>query len=182
MKPLRNVFIGLLGIAFLSQISCKKETVNTNGQASALINGTLWESDVRIATKYDKFLLVMEKHKQIGNESVPWERMSIHYFDKNMLQQNIINADSIAVYAPWDAVSAFGSFITSQDDGDVECDAYKVIENDSTNNWVRIDRETGDYKEVWGSFGMHLYRTNTCNVSIYPDTLLITNGQFHFSL
>ncbi len=181
IKNIKILFFALM--IFVCFSTCKKEgIIYSNGKASAMVNGMLWESEVRVATLYDKFDMTLEKYKNIDGNLLPWETMGIDYFNKNLQYQNIIASDSIKSFAPWDAVNAYGSFGTAQDDGDVECDFFVVIESDSTNNWVRIDRESNNYNEVWGSFSMHLYRTNTCNVSIYPDTLLITNGQFHFEL
>jgi hypothetical protein len=100
----------------------------------------------------------------------------------NLNTQKLINGDSVSIYAPWNAIDAYGSFGTAQSDGDVGCDFYEIIESDSTNNWVRIEKQSNEYNEVWGSFSMHLYRTRTCSSTIYPDTLLITNGEFHFKL
>lgn len=163
--------------------TCKKEEiVYSNGNASALMNGMLWESELRTITRYDKIDVTMEKYKNVNGNSIPWETISIQLIEKTDNKQNIIKSDSIKSYAPWNAVHAYGSFSTAQDDGDVECDFYRVIESDSINNWVRIDSENNDYNEVWGSFSMRLYRTNTCDASIYPDTLLISGGKFHFKL
>lgn len=174
----------LISICLLSLIltACNKEKIESNGKVSALLNGMFWQGEIRAATRFDKLDLVMEKYQHIGNNFLPWETMQIVYFQKNLLKQRIIPSDSLKVYAPWDAIHAYGNFSTAQSDGDVACDLYQIIESDSTNNWVRIDREAGNYSQVWGSFAMHLYRTQTCNSTVYPDTLLITNGKFEFGL
>jgi hypothetical protein len=162
--------------------SCKKEKIDSKGTAAAYINGIYWQGEVRIISRYGKFDMTLEKYKRIEGTNVPWEIMGIQYFNKNLNTQKLINGDSVSIYAPWNAIDAYGSFGTAQSDGDVGCDFYEIIESDSTNNWVRIEKQSNEYNEVWGSFSMHLYRTRTCSSTIYPDTLLITNGEFHFKL
>lgn len=182
MHNLKTLLFAFCVLALIANTSCKKERIETYGNATALVNGTYWQGEIRVETRYNKFDMLVEKYKRIDGVYVPWEIFGFLYFEKSTERQKLINHDSIVAFTPWDAIHAYGSFSTSQSDGDVACDFYKVIETDSTNNWVRIDKEKGNYTEVWGSFGMHLYRTRTCSSSIYPDTLMITNGEFHFEL
>jgi len=178
-----NIYLLIVGLGFISIcIACKKDKQPDQGTGSALINGAYWEGKIRASERFEKFDLVLEKQKKIGGTWVDWETIGLVYFNKNLQTQKLINSDSIKTFAPWDAVDAYGSFSTAQDDGDVTCDMYGIIESDSTSNWVRIDKQKNNYSEVWGSFGMHLYRKRSCSSTIYPDTLFITNGQFHFVL
>ncbi len=178
-------FFTMCTILFFS--SCKKEHLDEipyTGNVNALINGVLWEGDAHMLDRGSTFHLGGDKYKDIGNGIVvPWEHLGMAYINKSVgNRQKIIPEDSLYFTIPPQTIHAYGAFGTSQDDGDVACDLYQVLGNDSVNNWVRVIRQENNYSEVWGSFSMHLYRIYTCNVSTYPDTLLITNGSFYFKI
>ncbi|AEV31830.1 hypothetical protein Oweho_0817 [Owenweeksia hongkongensis DSM 17368] len=170
----------------LGMISCERDEtgdIETQGKASAKINGMDWGAEVNSRHRGDKVSIIMTHFEEIDGMMVPWEDIGISMIRKKEDSiQRIFMLDSLISTAPWLVTTVSGSFSTNQELGHVQCDYYEVIEQDSVNNWVRINQQKNDFKKVWGSFSMHLYRTSSCSSTIYPDTLLITDGQFYFVL
>jgi hypothetical protein len=163
-------------------VSCKKDKINVDGQGSAFINGAFWSGEARAHSNYDKINLSIETYKKIEGTLVPWESLGLFWMAKQThSKQRITNGDSVSAFSPWAATTANGFFGTSQDDGCIPCDYYRIIDTDTIGNWVKLNRQRDNYNEVWGSYNMHLYRKQTCNTSPYSDTLVIY-GEFHFIL
>lgn len=177
---------GIFTLACLVMISCVKDEtdeIETKGKASAMVNGKLWIGEVNVFNRGDKMNIIIDHFKEIDGVIVPWEGIGILMVHKKEDSiQRIFKSDSLLATAPWLVTHVSGSFSTSQELGHVACDYYEIIEQDSINNWVRIDKQQDNFSEVWGSFEMHVYRTDSCKISEYPDTLMITDGKFHFSL
>lgn len=162
--------------------SCEKneyDDIEADGSGSAMINGLHWEGKARVIIRGDKIDLILQKYTFIADEWYPEDDL--------LIGPIVLTRDSVQrVYEEYafhgpreEAPKISGSFGTIID-GDGGCDSYEVYEADSVNNWVRIDREQGNFKKIWGSFSMHLYREKTCSESPRPeaDTLKITDGTF----
>lgn len=171
----------VLVLLILVVIGCKKDQIVQTSvhSMSVEINGISWSGETSIAP-VEKVNFNVRKDKVIDGVIVPWENFSIGYFNKILGKQHIYPYDTNAVFDP--VINRTASFTTRQDDGDVLCDYFDVIEADSLDNWVQITREENNFGEVWGVFQVSLYRVNGCAASIYPDTLRLTNGTFHLVL
>lgn len=184
MKAFMNfVKFKLYFLLFLLFFSCAKndhDDIKADGSGTAMINGLYWEAKARVTDKGEKFHVHFERFEKFGDEWYPVEDASVFMMSKQADIVQRIHATDITVGRPDIATKAMGSFNASSHDWDVGCDSYEVYEEDSVNNWVRIDREQGNFKKIWGSFSMHLYRSRTCSESPRPeaDTLKITNGTF----
>lgn len=170
-----------LVFCLVSVFSCNKENEPQNewpsdGKGSFKINGSVLSTEVSGQERDGKFLIFLEHYREQYDELWPWETLGIkHLSKKTDSVQRVFNDH------PFITDTVGGSFGTLQS-YDVLCDSYIVIEQDSINNWVRIDKQQNDFKEVWGSFSMHMYKEDGCASSLYADTILITDGKFHFSL
>ncbi|WP_417589825.1 hypothetical protein [Owenweeksia hongkongensis] len=176
--------IFLLAVTLLSSCEKKPKTeIPSDGRATFKINGIEMVTELRAGVRDSKFGFAAEKYRMVEGSLSPWETLTISELQKKTDSvQRIFNRDTIASTYPDRARHVGGYFGTPQADGDVTCDIFNVIEQDSVNNWVRINKQQDDFKKVWGSFSLHLYRTESCSSTMYPDTLLITDGQFYFSL
>lgn len=153
-----------------------------DGYVTALVDGKPWGGTVNLIERYYEFTLVLNQFKEVNGVNQPMEHGEIIFIEKKSdTIQRIFERDSVIIQ-PYLMTQATGMFSTSQGESRVLCDFYEVIEQDSINNWVKVDKQLGDFNEVWGSFSMHLYRVESCSSSTYPDTLLITDGKFHYSL
>jgi len=164
-------------------INCRKDNMEDRtaidtalGTMSMKINGTTWNGQITSINK-EEIGYLAQTHKYISGVKIPWEGFGMGNFIKVLGTFRIEGYDTNSVFNP--SLSKTASFGTSQDDGDVGCDLFKVIESDSLNNWVNIWQEKDDFKEVWGTFQVSLYRVAGCASSPYPDTLRLTDGQFH---
>lgn len=177
-----------LVFCLVSVFSCNKENEPQNewpsdGKASFKINGIVMNTELRALIRDTNFSIALENYRIVEGSLSPWEALSISEIRKETnLFQRILKRDTIASIYPNKARNVGAYFGTPQADGDVTCDSYYVIEQDSVNNWIVIDKQLDNFSEVWGSFSLHLFRTRSCSSSIYLDTLLITDGKFHFSL
>ena len=171
----------VLVLSILVVIGCKKDQIVQTSvhSMSVEINGNIWSGDTKVAPS-ERLNFYSITYKTIDGVKVNWEQMGFGYFDMSLARQRIYPFDTNAVFDPFIAKSA--SFSTNQDDGDVGCDLFDVIEADSLDNWVQITQEKNNFGEVWGVFQVSLYRVNGCAASIYPDTLRLTNGTFHLVL
>ncbi|WP_417608622.1 hypothetical protein [Owenweeksia hongkongensis] len=175
--------IFLFTVTLLS--SCKKDStidIPSVGKASFKINGELLETEVRAKKRGDKFLMALEKYRMSGGEPSPWEVLSIEYVHNKLDSvQRIYNIDSLGTIAP-ELVTQVSGFFSSRKFYDVGCEIFEVVESDSINNWIVLDGQRNNFNEVTGRFALHMYKVHGCDAEKYPDTLLITDGQFYFSL
>ncbi|WP_417608626.1 hypothetical protein [Owenweeksia hongkongensis] len=179
----KGFLVFLLTGALLSCEKNAKTEIPSDGKARFKINGVEMRTELRALIRNSTFEFTAEKYRMIEGSLSPWEALTISDIQKKTDSvQRILNSDTIASTYPDRARHVGGYFGTPQADGDVSCDIFEVIEQDSVNNWVRINKQQNDFTKVWGSFSLHLYRTESCSSTMYPDTLLITDGQFYFSL
>lgn len=177
----RKLFaLGCFAFFIFTLSSCNKEDEpqndwHSNGKASFKINGEVLNTEVRAVIRDGKYSIWMEYYREKFGELWPMETLGIRYLvNKEDSIQRIFSGGKFGT----DTV--FGSFDT-RSDIHIGGDSYAVIEQDSINNWVRIDKQQNNFKEMWGSFRMHLYKASD-RTDLYADTILITDGKFHFSL
>ncbi|MBK0401371.1 hypothetical protein I5M27_00135 [Adhaeribacter sp. BT258] len=176
---MKNLFIILFTFLFFG---CSKEKNQPiEGSLTCKLNGTYWTGKIKGSNRGAKFGFVCQKLKIIDGKEVPWQDLGFGAVNKNVNTQRLYEANQLVNEHP-DIASTYATFNTAQDDGDVVCDIYKLIEADSLTNYIRITKETGNYKEVWGEFSVNFVRTRGCTESTLPDTLRIRDGQFHVVL
>ncbi len=170
---MKNSILVLLCVLVWASCRKKENPMQSVGEVSVLINGYPFTGLVNsYLTNTLGFKII--KYKDIGNgEIVPWENFGIGNLQKSLFAQQVFKD----FYLNDSIVAA--RFATAQDDGDVLCDYFEVLESDSTNNWVQITREENGYQEIWGKFSVTMIRTDGCASSPYPDTLRFREGSFH---
>ena len=173
--------ISCLIAALLLFSSCEKEQIqenvfSTDGRAFFKVNGEPLNAGVKVLNRDDKLVIILEHYREQFGELYPWETLSIDNFVKTKDSTQRIYGSGVSY-----GKGVTGSFATLEF-YDVLCDSYKVIGQDSINNWVKIDKEKNNFNDVRGSFSMHMYKEGGCSSALYPDTILITDGQFYFSL
>jgi hypothetical protein len=151
------------------------------GELSMNINGSSWNGNVRTINE-ERYIIIAEKYKSIDGISVPWEILYLALLDKNDTTITLHVEDYALVHTQPELARTYASFSTMQDDGDVWCDLYEVVESDSINNWVHITQQNKNFTEIWGEFSITLHRKSGCPSSVYPDTLRIKDGEFHIYL
>lgn len=166
----------------LSAFGCENEKAEPNlNSFKAKLNGSDWIIAGIGLDNNTKFGMVCGKGKKIDGVEVPWQSLSFSVVRKSIGFQRLYKETQLLNTNP-DSANTCASFSTTQDDGDVLCDIYEVIEADSLTNYIQITKETGNYKEVWGTFSVNFVRTRGCSESTLPDTLRIRDGQFHVVL
>ncbi|WP_417589824.1 hypothetical protein [Owenweeksia hongkongensis] len=171
--------IFLLAVALLS--SCEKEesqgnVFSTDGRAFFKVNGEPLNAGVKVLNRDGKLVIILEHYREQHGDLYPWETLSIDNFMKTTDSTQRIYGSGVSY-----SNSVTGSFATLEF-YDILCDSYKVIGQDSIKNWVRIDKEKNNFNDVRGSFSMYMYKEGGCSSALYSDTILITDGQFYFSL
>ncbi len=70
------------------------------------------------------------------------------------------------------------SFNTSQDDGDVGKDVYRVLQTESS--WLTVSSYDPTTQEIKGTFSVtFIMDYKSPSLPVYPDTVRFTNGSFH---
>ena len=155
--------------------SCKKKEVNPPSTFTALINGIPWQPrDIRIVDDDTTMEITFERYNEFGEKR---ETYTFNLIKKNNLVQRIYPRDYKITHGF--GLNLFSGFFTSIDDGDVVCDAYNVLAADSINNFLQIESQSNNYKEITGRLNATYYRFDSCRGSTWQDTLRITNGKFH---
>lgn len=183
--------IPILILFFL--LACKKDATTValdtpsglpstpnNGELSVYINGVKWSQVVYTKNK-NRFSFTAIKYKTVGGVSVASESLTFNLIQKTLSKQTLYAVDSLLNMNPSIAKTS-SSFNTLDDDGDVACDNFEVIAQDSINNYIQITNANNDYSEISGVFNSNYHRTSSCSATSYPDTILLTNGTFHIYL
>jgi hypothetical protein len=189
MKIAQKILI--LNLFFL--LACKKDsnsippenhsvpaTISNNGELSVYINGVKWSQVVYTKNK-NRFSFTAIKYKTVGGVSVASESLTFNLIQKTLSKQTLYAVDSLLNINPSIAKTC-SSFNTLEDDGDVACDNFEVIAQDSVNNYIQITNANTDYSEISGVFNSNYHRTSSCHATSYPDTIILTNGKFHIYL
>lgn len=175
----------ILGLVFcVSFASCRKKDEykiedTTYGTTATEINGTSWNQDIKLVElgDSDKFSFYAFKYKDVDGTPIVFEVLSFNQIDKIKNKQQNVKS--------WNLGQSGNNYLnarftTTQDDGDLSCDRFEILETDSTNNWIQITKEEDDYNEVWGNYSATFVRKYGCPSSPYTDTLRFRNGSFHF--
>lgn len=182
-------------VVLLSFCSCKKDPYvspsdtrsndnlydTANGTLRIKINGVDWAGGISTSINNDRFSIHARRSKVVSGVSVPWESFSIYLLKKNLLKQRIFKRDSLLNINP-QVSKTCSSFNTAQDDGDVLCSYYDIIEEDSLNNYIEITHQVNNYEEVWGNVRVLLKMNITCPSNSHKDTLMFSEGKFHVIL
>jgi len=165
------------GIGFLL-VACKKSgDIPSQGDMTVEINGMKWYGKMRTKGG-NRITIAGDKYKTISGVEIPFEVLSLGLIPRTTSQQTLYPRDSLVTQNP-DSARIYASFTTRQGDGDVGCDGFRVLTQDSANNWVRITRQENNYQKVWGEFSVTMVRTRGCAASPYAaDTLRFRNGEF----
>jgi hypothetical protein len=183
---MKNLLIGAtICCVWLSGCNKKQYQIEspTYGKTTVEINGKEWKEDIKsvIYNNNDRFEFSAFKYKKVDDVWVVFEILTFGDIRKNKNMQLI---EKLQIGNPYtanlDSAYNWSSFGTTRDDGDVNCDYYRVWESDSTNNWIQITKEKDNYKEVWGTYSVTFLRESGCASSPYTDTLRFRNGSFHF--
>lgn len=157
--------------------SCKKDKSDLSaGTASALKNGVQWNPEISIGAG--------ERH---GTFSLRFERSADGFLRERMGIANIPklagqNPIYMRYFTTIDSSRVVGHYTSLTDDGDVICDRYNVVEQDTASNYVRVDSYQQSTGKVSGKFSIKLVvRLPKCNPNA-PDTLTISNGVFETTL
>lgn len=173
MNVPKKILVSILCLLIVGCLNEKNSVDPYYGELSCTINGVPWTGSLRPFDRDSVMEINCSKIKMIDDVKVPWESLNIQYIRKKLISQTIyahLNPPSYKTES---------TFVTAQDDGDVACDYYKVIEDDSLTNHFIIDSLKNDYKEIWGTFNINFLRLFGCPLSSYPDTLRIRDGIFH---
>lgn len=164
----------ILGFVFFA-ISCKKDPkIVVKGELTVNINGVEWVGSINkpTATKFD---INATRYKSIDKVFVNESGLLISNIPFELKTSTLKKID----FTQQDQKNLFCGFFTYQDDGDVACDTYEIIETDSVNNWIKVTKQTNNYAEVWGTFSATFFRKQGCSATKYADTLRFRDGVFH---
>lgn len=180
MKKLLNPLLILFFLAILLIISCQKEDMSAEtapeyfGKAQALLNGSVWETDVRSRMSLfeddNMFLLNIEKFSGAG----------IRINKLTIVQLPL--SESFFILRPYNvrdtATCSFGSFLS---DGDVFGNYYVLDTTDLFSDWVSIDHFDPLTLEFNGRFEASMLRDTSLPAfdPSLPDTIVFTNGVFN---
>ena len=170
----------------LTAIACNKKVYEkeapTYGNTSTEINGVIWAQNIKGVNfdDYGRFAFSAFKYKELDGVNIVFEVLEIKSILKNKNVQRIKAFVSGQQITNPDSLYLGATFSTTQDDGDLSCDMFHIMEADSVNNWIKITKEEGNYNEVWGEYSATFLRESGCASSPYPDTLRMRNGSFHF--
>ena len=155
--------------------SCRKNDDNSGSEKASIsssLNGGTWVCDDLYASQKGDYINInVYKKNQYGDNH---ENLNFSCIRRNLLRQKV---------KPHNAATKFDSlqstFYTLQG-GDVACDYYDVLTSDTENNYIQIEGERNNYKEIWGNFSMTYIRTESCSPnSLWPDTVRLREGKFH---
>lgn len=169
---MRNVII--IFMLSLIMMACRKEGYNpdySNGRFWGLKNNKYWEAEGYASTAMDNRIAITITQK--NNQGFEREGLSIGLIPLKPGEYRL--HDHTRVIFGDSLVRAF--YATSQDDGDVVEDTYRIIEFESV-QFIKIDKVSNDNKwlegEVACSFAIIPPKINTLN----PDTVRFENCRF----
>ncbi|MEO0273376.1 MAG: hypothetical protein ABIM30_09920 [candidate division WOR-3 bacterium] len=155
-------------------LACKKEGYNpdySNGRFYGLKNGKSWEAEAFASSAMDNRISIIVSRK--NSQGFEREGLSIGLIPLKMDEYRL--HDHTRVIFGDSLIRAF--YATTQDDGDVLEDAYRIIESEPTQA-VRITKISNDKKWLEGelvcSFILIPPKINILN----PDTVRFENCRF----
>ncbi len=164
----------ILLILFL--ISCKRENFEPDkywGEASAIKNGSYWESfpSAGSSDSNEKFFVSFNTY---GQQELHREELVISKIPLAIGTYNIKKTDSEMTD---DKVVA--TLFISLYGGDVGGYFYNLSESADSLNSITVTKIKKD--EIWGTFEVTLLRDTTQGKESidFPDTLIFTDGKFH---
>lgn len=169
----KATFISFSLIILFSSACHKDDYKDKDGTAQCTYNGNIWETDEVICGysntgEKDTISINLKKN----NNNVRKEQILITNIPNNLSKQRIYrgidNRDTL-----------IATYLTTDIEYDASCDAYRVYEPDSLNNWVQITKEENNYGEIWGNFSITFIKVDSCEGTPYPDTVRIRDGVFH---
>lgn len=177
----RIIFLCLLISTIFS--FCNKENNSEYGTLKVKLNGDKWTGKVNVNTSMvaGKFTIGVSRMIKMEGVYICRDQLGLSFLYRTKDQQRLFSTDSIANYDPANSRTS-ASFGTTQDDGDVMCDLFEVIDSESENNYFIITKEENDFSEIWGKFAVSLKKTISCSASEYPDIIRFTDGEFHVFL
>lgn len=175
---MKSTIIIAIFIAVTALISCKKDKkiIPTSGTASAMINGENWSiNTVKGKVMSDTSIVFWVGVQKLDeyNEPYPYEDLVFRIFKKTDIQLPQVDIN----------ILPYVHFGTSIENGHANNEEFEILLSDTTNNWVQITEESGDYKEIKGKFSLTLIKTDVgIDPNRYPDTLRIRDGVFSVTL
>ncbi len=163
------IFTAILLVVF--SVSCKRERFEANkywGEASAIKNGSYWESypSAGSSDSNEKFFVSLNTYgqKELHRDELVISKIPFYTGTYNIRKNNNGKVDA--------------TLFTSLYGGDLGGYIYLLSESDSL-SLVTITKIEDD--EIWGTFDITLLRDTTQGEESidFPDTLIFTEGKFH---
>lgn len=182
MNKYFKIFISSLFIITLFSY-CDKENKSDYGTLKVKLNGDKWTGKVNVNTGIvaGKFSIGVARMIKMEGVYICRDQLNLSFLRRTKDHQTLLSMDSLATVDPVNSRTS-ASFGTTQDDGDVLCDQFEVIDSESANNYLLITKEDNNFSEIWGKFAISLKKTVSCAESEYPDIIRFTDGEFHVFL
>lgn len=183
MRIINVILLSLLPLLFACN---KNKTITTKGKAEAEINGVKWASNYGILNINDSLITFhFTKGEFIRGDFSPNEYLRCFSAHQELGRQPLLDIPFHNLSSASIEGRGFALFNTYLQNGRKLCSQYMIHKEDSANNWIRIEREEGNFNKVWGSFSMTMitdtswHWSGNCSRNPYTDTIRITNGTFY---